>query len=143
MYNYLFQNLKLVFIHTEKRMSELGEHDDLVVQGDVGETIHAKEEEQRISTRTASSGTVAAPKKSKIRKKTKSTKNQKDTTTASITGRLDKQTAAINKIGQMLQSLLKDVKLVERQSELIKQVQSQIKQLEKQISQVGKSIQKK
>lgn len=122
-------------------MSEGGEHDDLVVQGDVGETIHAKEEE-RISTRTAPSGTVAAPKKSKIRKKTKSTKNQKDTTTASITGKLDKQTAAINKIEQMLQSLLKDVKLVERQSELIKQVQSQIKQIEKQISQVGKTIQK-
>lgn len=121
-------------------MSEAGEHDDLVVQGDIGET---KEEEQRISTRTAPSGTVAAPKKSKIRKKTKSTKNQKDTTTASITGKIDKQTAAINKIGQMLQSLLNDVKLVERQSELIKQVQSQTKQLEKQITQVGKRIQKK
>lgn len=117
-------------------MSEAGEHDDLVVQGDIGET---KEEEQRISTRTAPSGTIAAPKKSKIRK---STKNQKDTTTASITRKLDKQTAAINKIGQMLQSLLNDVKLVERQSELIKQVQSQTKQLEKQMTQVGKSIQK-
>ena len=121
-------------------MSEAGEHDDLVVQADIGET---KEEVQRISTRTAPSGTVAAPKKSKIRKKTKSTKNPKDTTTASITGKIDKQTAAINKIGQMLQSLLNDVRLVERQSELIKQVQSQTKQLEKQISQVGKSIQKK
>lgn len=120
-------------------MSEAGEHDDLAVQGDIGET---KEEKGRISTRTAPSGTVAAPKKSEIRKKTKSTKNQKDTTTASITGKLDKQTAAINKIGQMLQSLLNDVNLVERQSELIKQVQSQTKQLEKQITQVGKSIQK-
>ena len=121
-------------------MSEAGEHDDLVEQGDIGETIHAKEEEERISIRTAPSGTVAAPKKSKIRK---STKNQKDTTTASITRKLDKQTAAINKIGQMLQSLLNDVKHVERQSELIKQVQSQTKQLEKQITQVGKRIQKK
>ena len=120
-------------------MSEAGEHDDLIVQGDIGET----KEEERISTRTAPSGTVAASKRSKIRKKTKSTKNQKDTTTVSITGKLDKQTAAINKIGQMLQSLLNDVKLVERQSELIKQVQSQTKQLEKQITQVGKSIQKK
>src|SRR5690242_5641794 len=120
-------------------MSEAGEHDDLMVQGDIGET----KEEERISTRTAPSGTVAASKRSKIRKKTKSTKNQKDTTTVSITGKLDKQTAAINKIGQMLQSLLNDVKLVERQSELIKQVQSQTKQLEKQITQVGKSIQKK
>ena len=119
-------------------MSEAGEHDDVVVQGDIGET----KEEERISTRTAPSGTVAAPKRSKIRKKTKSTKNHKDTTTVSITGKLDKQTAAINKIGQMLQSLLNYVKLVERQSELIKQVQSQTKQLEKQITQVGKSIQK-
>lgn len=122
-------------------MSEAGEHDDLVVQGDIGETKE-EEEEERISTRTAPSGTVAAPKKSKIRKKTKSTKNQKETTPASINGKIDKQTAAINKIGQMLQSLLNDVKLVERQSELIKQVQSQTKQLEKQITQVGKSIQK-
>jgi len=54
-------------------MSEAGEHDDLIVQGDIGET----KEEERISTRTAPSGTVAASKRSKIRKKTKSTKSTK------------------------------------------------------------------
>jgi hypothetical protein len=55
-------------------MSEAGEHDDLVVQGDIDET---KEEKERISTRTAPSGTVAAPKKAEIQKKQNQQKTKK------------------------------------------------------------------
>ena len=102
--------------------------------------IKRGEEEEGIP---APSDAIVVPKKSK-KSKSKSTKNKKDTNTiASISKQLERQTAAIDKIEHVLQSLRKAVKSVERQSELIKQVQSQIKQLEKQISQVGKTIQKR
>jgi uncharacterized protein YukE len=92
------------------------------------------EHEERMPAPSA----VVVTKKSK---KSKSTKYKKDTTTiASISKQLERQTAAIDKIGQMLQSLQKGIKPVERQSELMKQIPSQIKQIEKQVSQVDKSI---
>jgi hypothetical protein len=142
-------------------MSEEGirGRDDIMIQGDVGESMRleeaegeglhqhireagnhqegegGEEEEERMS---APSAAVVIPKKSK-KSKSKSRKNKKDTTTiASISKQLEGRTAAIDKIGQMLQSLQKGVKPVERQSELIKQIQYQIKQLEKQVSQVDK-----
>ncbi|MGA9153119.1 MAG: hypothetical protein WBZ36_21285 [Candidatus Nitrosopolaris sp.] len=48
----------------------------------------------------------------------------------------------MNKIGQMMQPLQKQLKSVETRTESIKQIHSQLKQLQKQMSQVQKESQK-
>ena len=127
-------------------MSEEGirGRDDIMIQGDIGESTHLEEEAEREGlhqhTREAvnhqegegeeeripAPSALVIPKKSK-KSKSKSIKNKKDTTTiASISKQLEGRTASIDKIGQMLQSLQKGVKPLERQSELIKQIQYQI-----------------
>jgi DNA-binding transcriptional MerR regulator len=61
---------------------------------------------------------------------------------ATIARLLEKQTTQMDKIGQMVQPLQKQLKLVERRTEFIKQMPSQLKQLQKQVSQVQKEGQK-
>src|SRR5712691_7732784 len=61
---------------------------------------------------------------------------------ATISKLLEKQTNQMDKIGQMVQPLQKQLKSVERRTEFIKQMPSQLKQLQKQMSQVQKESQK-
>jgi CII-binding regulator of phage lambda lysogenization HflD len=61
---------------------------------------------------------------------------------ATIARLLEKQTTQMDKIGQMVQPLQKQLKLVERRTEFIKQMPSQLKQLQKQVSQIQKEGQK-
>jgi hypothetical protein len=61
---------------------------------------------------------------------------------ATISKLLEKQTTQMDKIGQMVQPLQKQLKSVERRTEFIKQMPSQLKQLQKQMSQVQKESQK-
>ena len=52
---------------------------------------------------------------------------------ATISNLLEKQTTQINKIGQMVQPLQKQLKSVETRTEFIKQIHSQLKQLQKEM----------
>jgi hypothetical protein len=61
---------------------------------------------------------------------------------ATISRLLDKQTTQMDKIGQMVQPLQKQLKSVETRTEFIKQMPSQLKQLQKQMLQVQKESQK-
>jgi CII-binding regulator of phage lambda lysogenization HflD len=61
---------------------------------------------------------------------------------ATIARLLEKQTTQMDKIGQTIQPLQKQLKLVERRTEFIKQMPSQLKQLQKQVSQIQKEGQK-
>ena len=61
---------------------------------------------------------------------------------ATISRLLEKQKTEMNKIGQMVQPLQKQLKLVETRTEFIKQMPSQLKQLQKQVSQIQKEGQK-
>ena len=61
---------------------------------------------------------------------------------ATIARLLEKQTIQMGKIGQMVQPLQKQLKLVEGRTEFIKQMPSQLKQLQKQVSQIQKEGQK-
>ena len=61
---------------------------------------------------------------------------------ATISNLLEKQTTQMNKIGQMVQPLQKQLKSVETRTEFIKQMHSQLKQLQRQMSQIQKESQK-
>src|SRR6266849_8950088 len=61
---------------------------------------------------------------------------------ATISKLLEKQTTQMDKIGEMVQPLPKQLKSVERRTEFIKQMPSQLKQLQKQMSQAQKESQK-
>jgi hypothetical protein len=61
---------------------------------------------------------------------------------ATISKLLEKQTTQMDKIGQMVQPLQKQLKSVERRTEFITQMPSQLKQLQKQMLQVQKESQK-
>jgi hypothetical protein len=61
---------------------------------------------------------------------------------ATISNLLEKQTTQMNKIGQMVQPLQKQLKSVETRTEFIKQIHSQLKQLQKEMSQIQKESQK-
>ncbi len=61
---------------------------------------------------------------------------------ATISKLLEKQTTQLDKIGQMIQPLQKQLVSVERRTEFIKQMPSQLKQLQKQMSQAQKESQK-
>ena len=61
---------------------------------------------------------------------------------ATISKLLKKQTTQMDKIGQMVQPLQKQLKSVERRTEFINQMPSQLKQLQKQMSQAQKESQK-
>jgi hypothetical protein len=62
---------------------------------------------------------------------------------ADASNRIKKQTTQINKINQNLQSLQKQMKAGERQTETINQIRSQMNKTQKQISQVYKIVQKR
>jgi hypothetical protein len=61
---------------------------------------------------------------------------------ATISKLLEKQTTQMNKIGQMVQPLQKQLKSVETRTEFIKQIHLQLKQLQKEMSQVQEESQK-
>ena len=61
---------------------------------------------------------------------------------ATISNLLEKQTTQMNKIGQMVQPLQKQLKSVETRTEFIKPIHSQLKQLQKEMSRVQKESQK-
>jgi DNA-binding transcriptional MerR regulator len=61
---------------------------------------------------------------------------------ATISKLLEKQTTQLDKIGQMVQPLQKQLISVERRTEFMKQMPSQLKQLQKQMSQAQKESQK-
>jgi hypothetical protein len=61
---------------------------------------------------------------------------------ATISKLLEKQTTHLDKIGQMVQPLQKQLISVERRTEFMKQMPSQLKQLQKQMLQVQKESQK-
>ena len=71
-----------------------------------------------------------------------STSTPKAIRLATISKLLEKQTTQMDKIGQMVQPLQKQLKSVERRTEFIKQMPSQLKQLQKQMSQAQKESQK-
>jgi hypothetical protein len=151
-------------------MSKEGEDDTIVVQGDVVETTQLQEEEQinkqdeekedvevaegqelevlpkneeeekeEILLTEAISTTT--PKRPKVAKMKPSVRSQhKETTLANISEQLQKQSAKIDKVGQMLQPLQKYLKSTKKQAELIKELQTHIKQLQKQLSQIKKGI---
>jgi septal ring factor EnvC (AmiA/AmiB activator) len=59
---------------------------------------------------------------------------------ADTSKQIEKQTAQFYKINQNLQSLQKEFKFGQKQSEILIQMRSQINQIQRQISQVQKSI---
>jgi hypothetical protein len=61
---------------------------------------------------------------------------------ATISRLLEKQSTQMDKIGQMVQPLQKQLKSVEKRTETIKGMQSQLNQLQKQMSQVQKESQR-
>jgi hypothetical protein len=145
--------------------------DDIVIQGDVGETAQLKEEEKQAKKHDEEEHVEVAegqelevipkneeeeqqdillteaisitPKRPKVAKTKASVRNQhKEKTLANISEQLQKQSAKIDKVGQMLQPLQKYLKSANKQTDLIKELQTHIKQLQKQLSQVKKGIER-
>lgn len=77
------------------------------------------------------------------KKQTKSTIMKIQRSLADTSKQIEKQTAQFNKINQNLQSLQKEFKLGQKQSEILIQMRSQINQIQRQISQVQKNIKKR
>ena len=77
------------------------------------------------------------------KKQTKSTIMKIQRALADTSKQIEKQTAQFNKINQNLQSLQKEFKLGQKQSEILIQMRSQINQIQRQISQVQKNIKKR
>ena len=77
------------------------------------------------------------------KKQTKSTIMKIQRSLADTSKQIEKQTAQFNKINQNLQSLQKEFKLGQKQSEILIQMRSQINQIQRQIFQVQKNIKKR
>jgi hypothetical protein len=107
------------------------------------EEVQPKEQEQQLPVAEGHETEVLRQQQEQAGggKKT-STSTPKAIRLATISKLLDKQTTQINKIGQMLQPLQRQLKSVEMRSELIKPIYSQLKQLQKQMSQVQNESQK-
>jgi negative regulator of genetic competence, sporulation and motility len=107
------------------------------------EEVQPKEQEQQLPVAEGHETEVLRQQQEQAGggKKT-STSTPKAIRLATISKLLDKQTTQINKIGQMLQPLQRQLKSVEMRSELIKPIYSQLKQLQKQMSQAQKESQK-
>ena len=107
------------------------------------EEVQPKEQEQQLPVAEGHETEVLRQQQEQAEggKKT-STSTPKSIRLATISKLLDKQTTQINKIGQMLQPLQRQLKSVEMRSELIKPIYSQLKQLQKQMSQVQKESEK-
>ena len=77
------------------------------------------------------------------KKQTKSTIMKIQRSLVDTSKQIEKQTAQFNKINQNLQSLQKEFKLGQKQSEILIQMRSQINQIQRQLSQVQKNIKKR
>ena len=108
------------------------------------EEVQPKEQEQQLPVAEGHETEVLRQQQEQAGggKKT-STSTPKAIRLATISKLLDKQTTQINKIGQMLQPLQRQLKSSgDEISELIKPIYSQLKQLQKQMSQIQKESQK-
>ena len=105
----------------------------------VAPELESEPEVEIISSVTEESG---AEEEAKItpKKQTKSTVMKIQRSLADTSKQIEKQTAQFNKINQNLQSLQKEFKLGQKQSEILIQMRSQINKIQRQISQVQKSI---
>jgi len=120
---------------------EEDDHDDIVIQGDVGETAQLQEEEEEQQDILLTEATSITPKRAKVAKMKSSVRNQyKEKILADISGQLQKQSTKIDKVVQMLQPLQKYLKSAKKQTELIKELQSHLKQLQKKLSQIKNGI---
>src|SRR5918998_3892444 len=81
--------------------------------------------------------------KIKPKKQTKSTIMKIQRSLVDTSKQIEKQTAQFNKINHNLQSLQKQFKLGQKQSEILIQMHSQINRIQRQISQVQKSIKRR
>jgi hypothetical protein len=104
--------------------------------------LEPEPEVEIISSVTEESGVEEAAK-IKPKKRTKSTVMKIQRSLADTSKQIEKQTAQFNKINQNLQSLQKQFKLGQKQSEILIQIRSQINQIQRQISQVQKSIKRR
>ena len=115
--------------------ANLEEHKELPVE------VHPKEQ-QHLAVAEGHETEVLQRQQEKGEGGKKPSTTPKSIRLATIARLLEKQTTQTDKIGQMVQPLQKQLKLVERRTEFIKQMPSQLKQLQKQVSQVQKEGQK-
>jgi hypothetical protein len=108
----------------------------------VAPELEPEPEVEIISSVTEESGAEEAAKITP-KKQTKSTVMKIQGSLADTSKQIEKQTAQFYKINQNLQSLQKEFKLGQKQSEILIQMRSQINQIQRQISQVQKSIKKR
>jgi Zn-dependent peptidase ImmA (M78 family) len=107
----------------------------------VAEELIASQEKQDMLTAYAAAK-VLIPE-STISKKIQRQQQKENTTLINISKQLDKQTAEIKRIGSILQSIQKHIKLLERQrSEFMKQIQKQTSQIQKYVTQKKKRKEK-
>ena len=104
--------------------------------------LEPEAEVEIISSVTEESGADEAAK-IKPKKQTKSTIMKIQRSLIDTSKQIEKQTAQFNKINQNLQSLQKQFKLGQKQSEILIQMHSQINRIQRQISQVQKSIKRR
>ena len=104
--------------------------------------LEPEPEVEIISSVTEESGAEEAAKITP-KKQTKSTIMKIQRSLVDTSKQIEKQTAQINKINQNLQSLQKEFKLGQKQSEILIQMRSQINKIQRQISQVQKSIKRR
>ena len=104
--------------------------------------LELEPEVEIISSVTEESGAEEAAKITP-KKQTKSTIMKIQRSLVDTSKQIEKQTAQINKINQNLQSLQKEFKLGQKQSEILIQMRSQINKIQRQISQVQKSIKRR
>lgn len=106
----------------------------------------ATEEAMRGQDKPLELSTIEQPKselQAKPKKQSSETIMRIQSSLADASNRIKKQTAQINKINQNLQSLQKQFKLGQKQSEILIQMHSQINRIQRQISQVQKSIKRR
>jgi hypothetical protein len=104
--------------------------------------LEPEPEVEIISSVTEESGAEEAAKITP-KKQTKSTIMKIQRSLVDTSKQIEKQIAQFNKINQNLQSLQKQFKLGQKQSEILIQMRSQINQIQRQISQVQKSIKRR
>ena len=104
--------------------------------------LEPEPEVEIISSVTEESGAEEAAKITP-KKQTKSTIMKIQRSLVDTSKQIEKQTAQFNKINQDLQSLQKQFKLGQKQSEILIQMHSQINRIQRQISQVQKSIKRR
>ena len=115
--------------------ANLEEHKELPVE------VHPKEQ-QHLAVAEGHETEVLQQQQEKGEGGKKPSTTPKAIRLATISRLLEKQKTEMNKIGQLVQPLQKQLKLVETRTEFIKQMPSQLKQLRKQVSQVQKESQK-